>query len=151
MFLLLALILIGCDACPDGVDAFADGTCPTGDCAVAWEDLGVDENAAHVDANAAGGGDGSAAKPYSTVQAALDARATVVAIDPGTYRENLVLNDDVRLVGRCIDSVIIDGSGGDAEASTISAEGGGAVGLRNLTIAGAPHDGVLLVDSGGEL
>ena len=77
----------------------------------------------YVDSMAAPGGDGSAATPFSDIQSGVDAAAAAtgddtVLIEPGTYNENVVVNDSSGLLeirGQVSPTagVAVNGGGGD--------------------------------------
>jgi hypothetical protein len=94
--------------CADGEMALpGEAACrPVAPCADGnWGDIPVDSSTQFVDsAYTAGGSDGSAAKPWLSVQAGIDAAVDggSVAIAAGTYAEPLLVQDKrVRLWGRC--------------------------------------------------
>lgn len=105
------------ETCPPGQMAVpGDATCravaPCGDAPYAG--IPVEATTEHVD-QAYGGGasDGSAAAPWTTIQAAVDAAVpgAIVAIAAGAYVEDVVIQGKaVRLWGRCPDLVEIVGS-----------------------------------------
>ena len=100
--------ILPADPCPSGQMAIPGelachevAPCGAGD----WGDIPTDATTQHVNAAYAGGAsDGSAADPWKTVQAAIDAAdpGAIVAIAAGTYAEDLSLaGKPVRLWGRC--------------------------------------------------
>ncbi len=126
-------------AVPGDAACHAPAACGAG----TWGDIPVDAATVYVDAAAAPGGDGSAAKPFTTIGAAV-AKAMpgqLVAIAAGTYAEALVLDKPLKLVGRCPEQVAIDGG-----AAVAVAVGPGASGteLRALAIRGA-NIGIVVV------
>jgi len=101
------LATIGETACHDIADC---GAAP-------WGAIPVDSSTVYVDASFAGASDGSSAKPFRTVQAAVDAAASgaIVAIAAGTYAESVVVSGKaIKLWGRCPSAVGIVSSGGNA-------------------------------------
>jgi hypothetical protein len=54
----------------------------------------------YVDAKAAAGGDGTAAKPYQRVAECLAREASMIVVEPGSYSGDQVLDYDVTIVGR---------------------------------------------------
>lgn len=76
-----------------------------------WGDIPVEPGATqYVDASYAGGGsDGTAAKPWTKVQDAIDAAGSgdIVAVAAGEYFESLVITNKVRLYGKCPAEVMI--------------------------------------------
>jgi hypothetical protein len=94
----------------------------------------------HVRADHQGPSDGSAAMPYTTIQAAVDAAVdgAVVAIAAGTYAESVeVMTHNVRLWGRCPAlTVIVGDSGRDGAWPSLRLRGGRAqrMSLRELDL-----------------
>ena len=134
---------------------FPDGCVPQ-ECGIGrWGSLDVDGDTVFVDARAEEDGDGSEQAPFTDIQAGLDAAGGgMVAVAAGTYVENLDLTEDhdgVRLVGRCRELVVVDGSEGAAEESGIAAMASSSPettwDVAGLTVTGAPYLGILL-DSG---
>ena len=84
-------------------------------------------------------GDGSQERPFGSVQEAAEAMGSaggVVAIDGGTYVENLALDDahdGVVLAGRCAELVTIDGSGAEEPGIEVV---GGSLEVRGVTVTG---------------
>jgi hypothetical protein len=110
---------VGVTLCETGFIADGRGGCdgklamPTfGACGTApWGSIKTTSATKYVDA--ASDGDGSAARPFRTVQQAIDAGATHVAIAAGTYEESLELKAPVTIEGRCASMVeIVRTSGG---------------------------------------
>jgi hypothetical protein len=157
-------VAAGIDACAEGFTSDgADGCvavlpatpCGVGEMAVpgddachrpaacgngAWGDIPVDASTEHVDASyTAPDADGSAARPWPTVQAGIDAAApgAIVAIALGSYLENVDIYDKaVRLWGRCPEMVEIVGSAG-ALAAVLVESGASGSEIRGLAIRGA--------------
>ncbi|MBI2390950.1 MAG: hypothetical protein HYV09_15270 [Deltaproteobacteria bacterium] len=123
-----ACVAVGARTCPTGFVANGKGGCeallpsatcadfeiatpgdascrPLADCGPApWGEVPTDAPVLYVDQAFAGTSDGTSARPFRTVQAAIDAAgatATTVAIAGGTYVENLDVGKPVRLYGRC--------------------------------------------------
>ncbi len=92
-------------------------TCqPVGDCGSGtYGRLKTAADTIHVDQAAATGGDGSAASPYRTINAALTKgkAGAPIAVAAGTYDEQVELFRKVTLEGRCAAKVIITGGGKD--------------------------------------
>lgn len=104
----------------------------------------------YVDAAATGDPDGSAARPYPTIQTAIDAAAggETIAVTTGLYREAVVIaGKDVRLAGRCAREVTVESPVDDAPA--ISITGALAVEVAGLTVTG-PATGLMILDSQGD-
>jgi len=100
----------------------------------------------YVDATYAGGAsDGSLARPYVTIQAAIDAAPDqgVIAIARGTYVEDLQIGKRVSLYGHCASEVEVRGATAGAESQTIGVRA--AVELHRLAVTG-PAAGVLAID-----
>jgi hypothetical protein len=152
----------GIHACAPGFVADAPGscapvlaaTCPDGTFAVPGESScnevapcpdaiygDAPADAIHVDGAYAGTSDGSAAQPFTHIQAAIDAAApgATVAIAAGSYAEDLVLGDKpVVLHGRCPRLVEVVGSGAGTAAIFVRAGAHGTV-VRNLAVTGARY------------
>jgi hypothetical protein len=115
----------------------------------AWGDIPVDATTQYVDAAYAGvDSDGSADKPWTTVQAGVDAAAAggIVAIAAGSYLEHvLVEGKAVRLWGKCPADVEIVGPPGAAFVIDIRHADGTEV--RDLAITG---DGLGFAVAGSE-
>jgi len=133
-----------------------DGECVPAACGIGtWGNLEVGEGTVYVDIAAAGGGDGSEAAPFASIQEGLDAAGDadggLVAVAAGTYPETLELgrgHDGVHLAGRCKELVTIDASVGDEATPGIWIDANSsAVEVSNATIRGSPYAG-LLVGSG---
>ncbi len=132
--------------CPSGTFAVPQKGCVaidgTGCGAGTWGDIPDGAGNVYVDASYAGGdGDGSKAKPVTTVAAAM---ALVqdggrVAIAAGEYTEPVVVDKAIELVGRCPSMVTIDGNDGDPQVPTVVLVVTGPSTLRGLRLSG---DGV---------
>ncbi|MCK6550336.1 right-handed parallel beta-helix repeat-containing protein, partial [Myxococcota bacterium] len=90
-----------------------------------------------VDATATGG-DGTRARPFSTIGAALDAaRSTgapaLILVEPGRYDEHVVIDGDVVLRGACAAATTI-GPGPGSAAITVTA---GPASIEALSVDGA--------------
>jgi len=115
-----------------------------------WGDIPVETNTEHVDASYAGmDSDGSALKPWTSIQAGIDAAApgAIVAIAAGSYQEALqIAAKPVRLWGACPADVEIVGVAGELAAVDVR---GGANGteLHDLAIRG---DAMGLLSSGSQ-
>lgn len=103
-----------------------------------WGGVAIESSASYVDRSFAGSGsDGSAAKPFTTVAAAIaGADATknpMIVVAAGVYEENLVVDKKVRLFGRCARMVEIRGIAsrpsllldGDVEVHGVAITGAG--------------------------
>lgn len=60
----------------------------------------------YVDIDADDDGDGSKDKPFKKIKDALDEGGEEILIEEGTYKENITLNDDVKLKGSGDDTII---------------------------------------------
>jgi hypothetical protein len=105
-------------ACPTGLMAVpGDEVCrPVMDCGRGtWGELPVDATTQYVDGSYAGGdGDGSEAKPWTTVVQGVTAAeaGALVAVAAGTYAENVLISGkSVRLWGVCPEQVEIVATG----------------------------------------
>lgn len=91
-----------------------------------WGDIPVEASTQYVDASFAGTSDGSASKPWTTVQQAIDAAESgaIVVIADGSYVGSLMVkNKPVRLWGRCPASVESGSPSGSAALATVRASG----------------------------
>jgi hypothetical protein len=106
-----------------------------------WGDIAVDADTIYVDAAATGPGDGSATSPYPSVQTAIDAApdGALVAIGAGTYVEDLLVDKQLRLRGKCPDEVTIQGT--DVAVTMAAGASQAALGGLGITSDGA---GILL-------
>jgi hypothetical protein len=93
----------------------------------------------YVDGSFVGSSDGSKAKPFPTVAAALATSPARVVIAAGTYAEPLVIGKSVEVVGRCASMVTLTGTAplSDGTPAIASIQGTSNVALRGLTLAGA--------------
>jgi hypothetical protein len=130
------------DACAAGLMAVpGDATCrevaPCGDST--WGEIAVAADTQFVDLSYAGmDSDGSAAKPWLTIQAGIDAADddATVAVAAGTYPENLViLNKTITLAGRCPSMVEVVGSGTDPTLYVVTGAQGTRV--RGVSLTGS--------------
>ncbi|MDI3287477.1 right-handed parallel beta-helix repeat-containing protein [Polyangium sp. 15x6] len=142
------------DPCPDGMMAVPGDTvcrevapCGNGD----WGDIPVDATTEHV--NAAyplNDGDGSQAKPWKTLQAAVNAAApgAIVAIAAGTYTGNVSIQGKaVKLWGRCPSMVEIVGTTASFTAILIKGTAASASEVRGVSITG-PKSGIAITSVG---
>jgi len=103
-----------------------------------------------VDAAADPGGDGSAERPFTSVQEGADAAGRagggLVAVAEGTYAETLDFDADhggVTVQGRCASLVHLDASGGPDDWPAVALEARGAkVEVGGITVADARFAGV---------
>ncbi|HZO13070.1 MAG TPA: hypothetical protein VFB62_07420, partial [Polyangiaceae bacterium] len=94
-------------------------SCGTG----TWGDIPVEPDTEYVDASYAGmDSDGSALKPWTSVQAAVDAAApgAIVAIAEGSYSDVRISDAPVRLFGVCPGLVEIVGTGAGIAALIVA-------------------------------
>jgi hypothetical protein len=124
------------------------GPCGSG----TWGDIPVDGAAVHVDAGYTGGAnDGSAAAPYTSVQAAVDAAAdgALVAIAAGNYAESVnVEGKHLTLWGVCAEQVSIEGNA-DAPALQLGSGAGQSV-VRGMALS-AGSLGLVILEAEGVL
>ncbi len=94
--------------------------------------------------------DGSRGAPFARIGEALRHAAPggVVALAAGTYREVVVLDGRVALVGACVGGTVVEAPGDDELTPTIGVEGDGDVVVANLTVrGGGPGVGVVATDN----
>jgi len=112
-----------------------------------WGTIPVDGTTQHVDASYTGGdGDGTASKPWPTIQEGIDAAASgaIVAVAAGSYTENLVIDDKaVRLWGKCPAEVEIVGETANGAVVFVHNAAASATELRDLALTGG-STGVLV-------
>lgn len=131
--------------------------------AAPWGDGSFDAGAQYVDGAYAGGdSDGTSARPWTTVQAGVDAAAVggQVVVAAGDYAEDVAVADKaVRVVGRCPSLVALTGTGtapatlrleSGADASVVSglAVTGAAVGVRVFGAGDVRLERVWIHDTG---
>lgn len=149
----VAVAPAGCG--PGTMTVLGETAClPMAGCGAApWGDIPVDDTTAYVDQGYVGNdSDGSAERPWTTIQAAVDsaAAASLVAIAAGQYVENvLVLGKAVRLWGRCPSLVEVVPAPAMGGAVFIETNAGSEV--HNLSITGGNPDGGLLISAATEL
>ena len=98
---------------------------------------GFEADVVYVDINADPGGDGSRGRPYASIGDAIaDASAgDIVAVGPGEYAEEVVLSEEIALVGACVEETIITApTPSNAPVVTIDDRGGALV--RDISITG---------------
>lgn len=116
---------------PDTYDLRCSGADNGEDC-----DDGDDTEPQVADASATGTADGSLAKPWSSLQDAMDAADMCVVALPGVYEETINFNGNdivVRGIGGA-DDTVIDAQGAGAVVTINSGEGAGAE-LMGFTLA----------------
>ena len=137
--------------CPNGEMAIPGETicAPLSTCGSGtWGDIPVEPGSHYVDGAYPGGdSDGSAAKPWTTIQDAIAAAApdTLIAIAPGTYAGQIdIVGKPVRLWGKCTAEVVVAG----ASPGTGFYVGAGADGseIHDLTLRDG-DTGIFVVDS----
>jgi hypothetical protein len=105
-----------------------------------WGDIPIEPDTEHVDASYTGGAsDGSAAAPWITVQAGIDAAlpGAIVAVAAGSYVEDvLVLGKSVRLWGKCPAEVELVGTGAAFAALAIQGASASGSEVRRLAVRG---------------
>ena len=111
-----------------------------------WTGIGVDDTTEFVDAAYAGAdSDGTSAKPWTTISAAVAAAApgAIVAIAAGSYAEDVdIAGKPVRLWGRCPAMVHIIGS--VAPGTLMVMPDAAGTEIRNLSVSG-PERGILVL------
>src|SRR5262245_30753276 len=104
-----------------------------------WGDIPVEPNTEYVDASYAGmDSDGSALKPWTSIQAGVDAASAsaIVAIARGSYLEDVVVSGKpVRLWGVCPELVEVVGSGAEVATIQVLAGANGSE-VRSLAVSG---------------
>ncbi|MBW2733550.1 MAG: right-handed parallel beta-helix repeat-containing protein, partial [Deltaproteobacteria bacterium] len=148
--------------CPAGtMQLMGEATCqPIRACGDApYGDIQLPANALHVDqAYDAGGSDGTADRPYTTLGSALAAapEGATIAIAAGSYKEHLIIGKAVVFEGRCPQLVTIEGQGtnptlelqADTTLRGLTLTGGGS-GLRSVDVA-VTLEGVAIIGCAGE-
>ncbi len=130
------------EACPPGLMATpGDTKChQLAECGEdTWGDIPTDSNTAHVDQAYAGGdSDGTAARPWTTIQEGVDAASSgdVVALAAGSYQEDVqIAGKAVRLWGRCPELTEIVGSSAELAALRVGSAGTGCE-IHTLAVRG---------------
>jgi hypothetical protein len=120
----------GTMALPGETECREVAPCGDGD----FGDIIADANTQHVDVAFSGASDGSAAAPWASVQAALNAAqpGAVVALAAGVYMEDVLVDKAVTLWGRCPLLVEVVGV---AEPAAVLVVGAGAR-VRGIAIRG---------------
>ena len=127
--------------CPAGtMEVIGQAACqPTGDCGTGtWGKIKTTAKTIFVDQSYAGGGsDGTQAKPYPSINAAMaqTAAGDHIAVAAGTYKESVSITRAVTVEGRCAQMVTITKGSGYA-AVEIRSWASGAM-LRGVTVNGA--------------
>ncbi|WP_437758974.1 right-handed parallel beta-helix repeat-containing protein [Sorangium sp. So ce1389] len=162
------------NACGEGFVAFGHGrcgvllpqeVCPKGRMAIPgetncrevalcgdgpWGEIPVEANTQFVDvAYAAGDSNGTAARPWTTIQKGIDEAedGAIVAVAAGSYFEDVVIEDKaVRLWGRCPGLVEIRGTGGNTEAVLAGSGAASGTEIRSIAITGE-RVGISIVDT----
>lgn len=101
-----------------------------------WPAVEIDDDAMHVAPWGSGDGDGSADRPFESIQDAADEGSEQILVAAGVYLENLLLSDQhegLRITGRCAELSEIDGS--DEEAPAVYVNGGG-IAVEGVTVTG---------------
>jgi hypothetical protein len=111
-----------------------------------WGDIPIEADSEHVDAMYGGmDSDGSALKPWTSIQAAINAAApgAIVAIAAGSYVGDIAINDKaLRLWGVCPSLVEIAGTGSGSGTVQLRAGAAGSE-VRRVAVRG-PSIGVFL-------
>ena len=127
--------------CPAGtMEVIGKAICqPIGDCGSGkWGKIKTTSSTIFVDQTYSGSNaDGSQARPYTTIGAALEAATagTHIAVAAGTYKEDVSIERKVTLEGRCAQKVTI-ASQGTSPAVEMKWWANGAI-LRGVTISGS--------------
>lgn len=136
-------------ACPPGMMAVpGDTACrAVSDCGEGtWGAIVTDASTQHVDLAYLGDdSDGSAARPWSTIQQGIDhaVAGATVAVAAGAYAEDLTLTSAIVVSGRCAELVTLRGS----SPNTVRIEADGAA-LRGMSLTG-PERGIWVTGAAG--
>jgi len=107
--------------------------------AAPWGEIPIETNTQFVNIDYTGGDStGASAKPWTSIQAAIDAAApgAIVAVAAGRYQEDIVIDKPVRLWGRCPSLVEVAGTG--AELAALFLVGGAQQSeVRAIAVSGA--------------
>lgn len=116
---------------------------------LALEDLGRTE-IRYVMADAAVDGDGSAARPFGSIEAAIAAATpqTEIRVASGSYGEPVLIDDPVAQVGLALRACE---SGGVVIASSLTIRGPTGAALHDLRISGVVVEGTLYVTGGYDI
>ena len=115
-----------------------------------WADIAIEADTVFVDAAYAGGGNnGSMGAPYNTIQQGIDAAASgaIVAVAPGAYPENLLIDRPVRVWGKCPEEVALEPT--PAAAGVYVRAGGDNTELRRFSVTDA--NTAVLVESANDV
>jgi hypothetical protein len=108
-----------------------------------WGDIQGEQSTEYVDQGYAGGdSDGSPGRPWTTVQAGVDAAeaGAIVAVAEGRYEEDVVIFDKpVRLWGRCPARTEIVGRGAQPQAIRVGNARASGAEVRGLAVTGPLH------------
>jgi hypothetical protein len=112
-----------------------------------WGDIPLEAGAEFVNAAFVGTSDGSELAPWKTVQEAVNAAAAgdMIAIAAGSYPENVVITQPVRMWGRCPALVEVVGATG----RTIEVSAGGTE-IHTLAVTGVDR-GLYVLAPGGAI
>lgn len=140
-------------ACPAGSMAvIGKTTCqPVGDCGSGdYGTIKIAKDTIHVNAAYSGAtSDGTASTPYKTLAAAVKAAKATgkkghIAMAAGTYKEDVTLDTQVNLEGRCPKLVTLQGTSTDTSTATLTLlKGAGGSVVRGVRVTG-PAMGVLV-------
>lgn len=126
--------VVGGATAPGGLPACVADPADCGD-----DPFGVAEGpgVVFVDAAAPSGGDGSRAKPLRTIAQGLAKapQAGTVAVAAGTYAEQVVLDKEVAVRGRCAAKVVLVAPSNKAAVKVLGGDGGTSL-LRGVHISG---------------
>jgi Right handed beta helix region len=157
-----ALCMAGLMAVPGDTACHEVAPCGNG----TWGDIPVEANTQFVDQGYAGGSsDGSQAQPWTTIGQGIEAAASgaIVAVAAGSYTEDVVIEEPVRLWGRCPAMVEVAGVSatwavllqpgtGTADGAEIHslAVTGPVAGIGVSGATGVEIEGVWIHDTGGQ-
>jgi len=136
------------EGCKDGLFAIPGETSchRVADCGDGpWGSIPTPATTRFVDGAYAGGAnDGSRERPFTTIQAAVDAARPddTIAIAEGVYREDVTVKRPVKLWGRCPEKVTLEGVGTTTLANALSLRASAE--LHTLAIRG-PGSGVAVL------
>lgn len=117
LWLALSLLVAALGSASCGGDGTGPGDSGTTTyCGGAGFELGSATTLHYVSASGSSDGDGSAAAPFDTVQAALDVAVSgdTIAVDTGTWAAGLTLDDSVTLVGCGATTTLLEAPAGAA-------------------------------------
>ncbi|MFZ5786244.1 MAG: right-handed parallel beta-helix repeat-containing protein, partial [Acidobacteriota bacterium] len=137
--------IVPASRCPEGkMEVIGKAECqPVGDCGTGtWGKIAVGASTIFVDQQSRAPGDGSLAKPFTTISAALAAApaGAQIAVAAGTYAESVYITKAVTLEGRCPELVKVTELPGTPYSNVMAIVTGGTR-IRGLTVS-APRVGI---------